>query len=468
MKTPQLRRFSLSSLFILTIIIVAGCKKTPAATVTTSAPTVSTADVILNVTSTSAQSGGVITATGSEVITANGVCYSATNKTPTTTDSKTSDPVSTSAAPFDFTSSLTGLTPNTVYYIRGYATNSTGTSYGSVLQFTTSSNLSSITATVSTFAGSGTAGYNDATGVNALFNNPQGVAVDANGNVFVADTYNGYIRKVTPSGVTTTIAGDGNIGYTDGNGATAEFYSPRGLAFDSQGNLYVADYGNNVIRKITPAGMVSTYAGSGTAGYLDGAVILHARFNGPSGIAFDTQGNMYIADRNNNAIRKISSAGLVNTLAGLSTLPSAKYANGTGPNAAFNSPTGVACDASGNVYVADLGNSAIRKITPAAVVTTVAGGPTQADLLNYPVAIAADTQGDFYIVDESGRILEYTSNSVLYTLAGSLNSIGFTDGVNTAAQFNNPQGITVDSNGNIYVADKNNNSIRKITVAIVP
>ena len=469
MKTPQLHRFSFPAFFILLIIAATGCKKTAAPTTTAiTAPTVTTADVIINVTSTTAQSGGAITADGGAGISANGVCYSATNKTPTTADSKTSDIVDAGASTSDFTSNLKGLTANTIYYIRAYATNSVGTAYGSVLQFTTAVNLSSILAAVTTFAGNAMAGYTDATGLNAQFNNPQGITADANGNLFVSDSYNSYIREITPAGIVTTVAGNGTIGYQDGPAATAEFYSPAGSAFDSQGNLYVADYGNNVIRKIAPGGVVSTYAGSGVAGYLDGSTILHAQFNGPSGIAFDTQGDMYIADRNNNAIRKISTTGSVSTLAGLSTLPSAKYANGTGPNAAFNSPNGVAVDATGNVYVADLGNSAIRKVTPAGVATTVAGGPSQSDLLNYPAGIAIDKQGNFFICDEGGRIFEYTTTNILYTLAGSLNSPGFTNGTGTIAQFSNPQGIAVNANGNIYVADKNNNCIRKITVTFVP
>jgi len=471
MKTPQVHHsFSLFALFLLVIVLGSSCKKTTTPTATSvTIPVVTTADVIINVTSTTAQSGGVVTSSGDDVIAANGVCYSTTNKTPTVADSKTSDIVNTSIANFNFISNLTGLTANTTYYVRAYATNSAGTGYGSVIQFTTGTSSSPLVATVSTFAGSGTAGYLDATGLNAKFNNPEGLTADANGNIFVSDSYNSYIRQISLGGSVTTVAGNGTIGYMDATTASlAEFYSPQGLAFDSKGNLYIADYGNNVIRKITTVGVVSTFAGNGVQGYVDASNAANAEFNGPGGIAFDAQDNMYVADRGNNLIRKITSAGVVSTFAGKTTAPTAGYANATGTSAAFNAPNGVAVDKNGNIYVADEGNSAIRKITSAGVVTTIAGGPSLPDLLNYPAAIAVDKQGNFFILDEGGRVLEYTTANVLYTLAGSLNSPGLVNGPGSAAKFNNPQGIAVDANGNIFVADKNNNCIREITVTAGP
>jgi DNA-binding beta-propeller fold protein YncE len=190
-----------------------------------------------------------------------------------------------------------------------------------------------------------------------------------------------------------------------------------------------------------------------------------AKFNNPQGLAIDAQGNIYVADEGNNVIRKILTTHRVITIAGAKT---AGYINATNELAYFNNPSGVAVDAQGNVYVADQGNSAIRKIAPGNVVTTIAGGTSQSTLLNYPSAIAIDKSGNLYITDESGRILEYTTANVLYILAGSANVSGFVNGAGTVAQFSNPQGIAIDANGNIYVADKNNNCIRKITISMVP
>jgi sugar lactone lactonase YvrE len=466
MKNPYLRIFLLSTLLISIVLLNPGCKKAaPAAAPASTVPVLTTPGVVLNVTSTTAQSGGIITSNGNAPITANGICYSTTDKTPTLADSKTVDSVSTAGtATTNFTSKLTGLTGGTLYYVRAYATNSVGTAYGNVVQFTTSANLSAVVSAVTTFAGNGTAGYVNATGISAQFNNPQGITVDKQGNIYVSDSFNNYIREITPAGVVTTFAGNGTAGYADGPAASAEFYAPRGLAIDAQGNLYVCDYGNSVIRKITPAGVVSTFAGNGAAGIMDGAATV-AEFRGPSGIAFDGQGNLYVADRGNNMIRKVTSAGVVSSVAGL---PTAGYVDATGSIALFNSPNGVAVDATGNIYVADQGNSAIRKIAAGAVVTTLVGGTTQSTLLNLPAGITIDATGNIYIVDEGGRILEYTTTNSLYNLAGSLNISGFVNGTGTSALFSNPQGITIDTNGNIYVADQNNSSIRKITVTLVP
>jgi len=464
MKNPYLRIYILSAIFLSVILVNQGCKKTDT-TDTAAAPTVTTASIVANVTASTAQSGGTINFNGGVTVTTNGVCYSSTDKTPTLSDSKTVDTLKTATLTSpSFTSNLINLTPNTLYYIRAYATNAIGTAYGSVVTFTTASAASSVVATVSTFAGSATAGFVNGTGTNALFNNPQGVAVDSKGNIYVSDSFNNSIREITPAGVVTTVAGNGTAGYTDGPAASAEFYDPQGLALDAQGNLYVADLGNNVIRKISTIGVVTTFAGNGIPGYVDGAGNI-AAFNGPHGIAFDTQGNLYVADRTNCLIRKITPAGVVNTFAGNKIVG---YIDATGTAAEFNNPNGLAVDATGNIYVADQGNYAIRKVTPAGVVTTIAGAPSQPNLINLPSAITLDSKGNAYIVDEGGRVLEFTTTNVLYNLAGNANVFGFVNGTNTTVQFNNPQGIAVDANGNVYIADQYNNSIRKMTVVIVP
>jgi len=472
MKNTCIRILSLSSILLVLLLVNSCTKVTTNPTVTV--PVVVTTSIIINVTSTSAQSGGTITSVGNTIITTNGVCYSSTNQTPTIANSVTTDPVQGGNVEYPtFSSSITKLTPNTVYYLRAYATNSAGTGYGSIVTFTTASNLSAVTTVVTTFAGNGNAGYADGSGLSALFNNPQGLAVDNNNNIYVSDSFNNYIREISPAGTTSTLAGSRVIGYADGPAAAAAFYAPYGLVVDANGNTYAADFGNNVIRKITPAGIVSTYAGSGQAGYQNGSATSGqlknstdslAIFNNPEGLAIDAAGNIYVADRGNNVIRKISPAGRVVTVAGTRT---AGDVDATGEYASFNNPSGLAVDGQGNLYVSDQGNSAIRKITPAGVTTTIAGGPLQPTVINFPSALAIDKQGNLYITDEGGRILQYTQNNVLYLLAGTLNTSGFLNGSGSLALFNNPQAITVDANGVIYVADTGNNCIRKIVVTLV-
>jgi sugar lactone lactonase YvrE len=453
-------------LFISFVAFIgSSCKKKD--TTDTSAPSLSTQDVILDVTATTAQSGGTVSSIGGASLTANGVCYSSSNHTPTIADTKTAEALIFSS--YSFSSNLTGLTPSTTYYVRAYATNMYGTGYGAVVSFTTPSTLSSVTGAVTTFAGSGTGGFSDGNGTAAQFSNPQGIAIDAQGNIYISDTFNNRIRKITPDGTVTTIAGNGTAGYVDNEtGTDAQFYAPAGLTVDGQGNIYVADYGNNVIRKITAAGAVSTYAGNGVAAYVDGAAINVAAFSGPSGVALDVQGNLYVADRNNNMIRKITAAGVVSRIAGITT---AGYVNTTVDAAnsvygSFKKPVGIAVDAQGVMYVADGGNSAIRQITPAGVITTIAGGPGQSALIGDASALTIDGAGDLFISDASGRIIELTSTKTLYHLAGASAVFGYADGSGTAAQFSSPRGIAVNTAGEIYVADQNNNRIRKVIVQV--
>lgn len=319
---------------------------------------------------------------------------------------------------------------------------------------------------VTTFAGSGLyTPFADGAGATATFSNPDGLAVDAAGNVQVADTFDDRIRKVTPAGVVTTLAGSGESAFADGTGATAKFNAPAGAALDAAGNLFVSDYNNNRIRKVTAGGVVTTLAGSGTAAFADGTGIA-ASFDSPEGIAVDATGNVYVADSSNNRIRKVTVGGVVTTVAGSGT---AAFADGTGVAASFDGPNGLAMDASGNLYVADQNNHRIRKVTPAGVVTTLAGSGTAAFAdgtgaaasFNLPHGVGVDASGNVYVTDEfNQRIRKVTPAGVTTTIAGS-GADSFADGVGAAAGFSYPYGVTVDAAGLIYVAD--NNRVRKLT-----
>ena len=219
---------------------------------------------------------------------------------------------------------------------------------------------------VTTFAGTGSAGFINGSATSAEFNHPVGIAVDSSGNVYVADQYNMAIRKIA-GGMVTTLAGSGAAGYADGPGATARFYYPQSVAVDSAGNVYVCDEYNKRIREVSPSGVVSTLAGNGTQGDVDGPVA-SAEFNGLAALIVDTSGNVYVSD--NDSVRKISPSGIVSTIAGNGT---AGYVDGTGSAAQFNSPYGLAFDSIGNLYIDDAGNERVRKMTPAGVVTTFAG-----------------------------------------------------------------------------------------------
>jgi sugar lactone lactonase YvrE len=228
---------------------------------------------------------------------------------------------------------------------------------------------------VTTLAGTaGVTGSNNGTGAAAQFNSPQGIIADGSGNVYVADTGNDTIRMITAAGVVTTLAGTaGAAGSTDGTGSAARFNGPQGIVISAAGNLYIADTGNDTIRMITAAGVVTTVAGTvGVAGSTD-ATGAAAQFAGPEGLAIDTAGNVYIADTNNYTIRMMTPAGVVTTIAGSAGV--AGYADGTGTDARFDLPTGIAIDSSGNLYVVDNLHAVIREVTPAAVVSTVAGYP---------------------------------------------------------------------------------------------
>ncbi|MDR3704656.1 MAG: T9SS type A sorting domain-containing protein [Paludibacteraceae bacterium] len=317
--------------------------------------------------------------------------------------------------------------------------------------------------TVTTLAGSGSSGCTNGTGTSASFFQPTSVAVDASGDVYVADYMNNMVRKITAAGVVTTLAGSTTSGNTNGTGTSASFRYPAGVAVDASGNVYVVE-DDNMIRKIMATGVVTTFAGSTASGSTNGTGT-SASFYNPTGVATDASGNVYVADYYNNMIRKISGAGVVTTLAGSTTSGST---NGTGTSASFNLPVDVAVDASGNVYVADFNNRMIRKITATGEVTTLAGSTasgskngigTSASFYNLS-GIAVDAFGNVYVADNN-MIRKITSAGVVTTLAGSTTS-GSTNGTNSSARFNSPTGVAVDALGNVYVADQNNNKIRKI------
>ncbi len=329
-------------------------------------------------------------------------------------------------------------------------------------------------AVVSTLAGSaGQTGSSNDTGSAARFYHPAGVAVDSAGNVYVADLSNQEIRKITPSGVVTTLAGSaGQTGSSNGTGSAARFNGPYGVAVDSAGNVYVADENNQEIREITPSGVVTTLAGSaGQSGSSNGTGSA-ARFDDPWDVAVDSAGNVYVADGLNDEIREITPSGAVTTLAG--SAGQIGSSNGTGSAARFSGPSGVAVDGAGNVYVADLSNQEIRKITPSGVVSTLAGFPAQrgssdgtgsAARFDDPSGVVVDSAGNVYVADVTNQeIRKITPSGVVTTLAGSAGQTGSSNGTGSAARFYVPYGVAVDTAGNVYVADYDNDQIRLVNL----
>eukprot|EP00959_Pyramimonas_sp_CCMP1952_P368092 7710674-Pyramimonas_sp.AAC.1 len=263
--------------------------------------------------------------------------------------------------------------------------------------------------------GSGVRGFNDGDGTQAQFDEPHGIAQDSSGNVLVADTSNHRIRKITPAGVVSTLAGKGVEGFQDGQGRQAQFYDPVAVDVLRDGTAIVADMGNHRIRRITSDGYVSTIAGNGTRGFKDGKGE-HAQFFNPWGVCVTHDDSVIVADMSNHSIRKVTHTGTVHTLAGS---PKWGFQNGQSSEAQFCNPCGVSICTDGHVLTTDMRNDCVRKISPEGRVTTLAGN------------------GDM--------------------------EPGYQEGIGTDAQFNEPHGISVDRNGNVYVADMGNGCIRKVT-----
>ena len=300
---------------------------------------------------------------------------------------------------------------------------------------------------VSTLAGNGAPGS---------FYTVTGVAVDPTGNVFIEDWSNNLIYKLTPSGNLLIFAGHASAGWDDGLGTAASFDQPDGIVSDAAGNLYVSDQLSHLIRKITPGGLVTTIAGTPySPGAINGTGSA-AMFNSPRGLAVDAAGNIYVADQANNLIRKVTAAGVVTTYAGSGAAGSA---NGPVLSATFNTPTGVGLDVSGNLYVAEAGNNMIRKITPAGIVTTFATG------FNFPRELRADGTGNVYVADQQSNTIKRISPSGAVTTVAGTGGTGATNGNGNIATFNGPLGLALDGKGNLFVGETGNNDVRKIVIS---
>jgi len=338
---------------------------------------------------------------------------------------------------------------------------------------------------ITTVAGNGTAKFSGDSGpaMSASLNNPYGVAVDTSGNVYIADYDNNRVRKVSPSGVITTVAGNGNSVFSgDGGPATsAGLCQPSGVAVDASGNLFIADNCNNLIRKVSPSGIITTVAGNGNIGTVgssngDGGPALAATLANPAAVAVDASGNLFIADLNDQRIRKVSAGGTITTIAGNQTTGFSGD-GGLATSASLYAPSGVAVDASGNLFIADSGNNRIRKVSASGVISTVAGngtsnysgdgGTATSASLYGPYGVAVDATGNLFVADNgNNRIRKVSSSGIITTVAGSgANPGGFfgDGGPAISADLNNPSSVAVDASGNFFIADYQNNRIRRVS-----
>jgi len=339
-------------------------------------------------------------------------------------------------------------------------------------------------AVIQTVAGNGTPAFSGDNGAaaTASLSEPFGVAVDAAGNVYVADTSNHRVRKVDTSGMITTVAGKGTGSFSGDGGPAirAALNTPIGVAVDTAGNLYIADAFNNRIRKVNAAGIITTVAGNGDAHFSgDHAAATSASLTAPFGVAVDKAGNLYIADTSNQRIRKVDTSGRITTVAGNGT-ESFSGDGGAATRASLNFPTGVSVDRAGNLFITDQSNHRVRKVSTIGVITTVAGNGTEtfsgdggaatSASLNLPIGTAVDAAGTLYVADTSNHRVRKVSADGMVTTAAGNGIAGFSgDGAAaTRATLNLPGGVAVDAAGNLYIADTFNNRIRKLnTTAVV-
>jgi hypothetical protein len=332
---------------------------------------------------------------------------------------------------------------------------------------------------ISTVAGDGTGGFagDGGAATSASLDNPYGVTLDAAGNLYIADLLNHRIRKVATDGTISTVAGNGSTTFAgDGGAATsASLSEPVDVALDAAGNLYIADENNHRIRKVTTDGIISTVAGSDTAGFAgDGGAATSASLTRPRSVTLDAAGNLYIADSRNHRIRKVATDGTISTVAGNSLAGGFAGDGGAATSASLKYPRGVTLDAAGNLYIADQFNHRIRKVATDGTISTVAGngtptfagdgGAATSASLNTPSAVSLDAAGNLYIADfNNHRIRKVDTDGIISTVAGN-DTPGFAgdDGAATSASLYRPSGVTLDAAGNLYIADNGNNRIRKL------
>jgi uncharacterized protein (TIGR03437 family) len=346
---------------------------------------------------------------------------------------------------------------------------------------------------ITTVAGSGPIGYyfgsfsgDGGLATAATLNQPSGVAVDVSGNLYIADTFNFRVRKVSPSGIITTIAGGGNPpdGVGDGGLATSASLEPSGIAFDASGNLYIADGTNNRIRKVSNSGIITTVAGNGftpgdyglTGAFSgDGGPATSAELSGPAGVAVDTSGNLFIADSNNNRIRKVSPSGIITTVAGSGAIGfnNGSFSGDGGPatSATLWNPNSVVVDAVGNLFIGDSTNDRIRKVSPSGIISTVVavfpGDNGVLTQLYNPAGVTVDALGNLLIADTTGnRVLQASASGVVTNVAGSGTpgdgAFAGDGGQANLALLNQPNSVALDSSGNLFIADTDNNRIREV------
>jgi sugar lactone lactonase YvrE len=332
---------------------------------------------------------------------------------------------------------------------------------------------------VTTYAGTGSPGFVNGDTSIASFNKPFGICIDQEGNLYLADAYNNCIRKISTDGMVSTYAGNGIAGYLDGPATEAKFNQPINICLDEAGNMYVSDFLNQRIRKISSDMMVTTIAGSGIAGLFDGPSD-QAKFNYPRGICLDDTGNIYIGDSWNHRVRKISLNGIVSTWAGGGTTIGVQsvgdYVDAGDTAARFYTPCELSIDLSNNIFVADAYNHRIRKIDPAGMVTTVAGsgesgpnaggfqdGPAEQAMFKVPTACYMSLTGSIYVGDgQNQRVRKISTDGIVSTFAGS-GDTGFENGPDSLATFDFPRGCVMDYQAHrLYVVDYNNHAIRII------